>query len=93
MITVREDATILGVSELRTRAADVVAELEKHRVILTKRNKPVGVIIDYDEYEAMSALLEELEDLVLSDIAVERKERKGAKYVTLAEAEEAVGLK
>ena len=41
MITVKEDTALIGIAELRTKAADVLKEIKKHRVILTKRNNPV----------------------------------------------------
>lgn len=93
MLIVKEDVAIFGVSELRTRTADVVEEIKKRKVILTKRNKPVGVIIGYEEYETLSALFEEVEDVVLAGIAEKRLKRKGKKSVTLEEAEKKVGLK
>jgi len=93
LLIVKEDTAILGVSELRTKTAYVLEEIKKHKVILTKRNKPVGVIMDYDEYEKLSALFEELEDVVLVGIAEKRLKRKDKKSVTLEEAEKKVGLK
>jgi prevent-host-death family protein len=93
MITVKEDTALMGLAELRTRAADVVKEIKKHRVILTRRNRPVGVIMDYDEYERIEQILEEVEDIVLGRIAEERLARKGKRTVTLEEAERKVGLR
>jgi len=93
MLTVKEDCAIMGISELRTRAADLLKEIKKHRVILTKRNRPVGVILDYDDYEKMSRLLDEVENLVLGDLAGKRLSRKGKKTITLEEAEKKVGLR
>ena len=68
-------------------------KIKKYRVILTKRNKPLGVIIDYEEYEHMQEMLEKVEDFVLRTIAGERLKRKGKKIVTLDEAEKKVGLR
>lgn len=93
MITVKEDTALMGLAELRTKAADVVKEIKKHRVILTRRNRPVGVIMDYDEYEKIEQILEEVEDIVLGRIAKERLARKGKKTITLEEAERKVGLR
>lgn len=93
MITVKEDTALIGVAELRTKAADVLKEIKKHRVILTKRNRPVGVIIDYDEYEKMEQMLDEVEDIVLGNIARERLERRDKKTITLEDAERKVGLR
>lgn len=93
MITVKEDTALIGVAELRTKAADVLKEIKKHRVVLTKRNRPVGVIIDYNEYEKIEQMLEEVEDIVLGKIAKERIGRKDRKAITLEEAERRVGLR
>lgn len=92
MLTVKEDTALIGVAELRTKAAAVLKEIKRHRVILTKRNRPVGVIVDYDEYEKMEQVLDEVEDIVLGNIARERLERKDKKAITLEDAERKVGL-
>lgn len=93
MITLKEDTTLVGIAELRNKASEVMDKIKKYRVILTKRNKPLGVIIDYEEYEQMQEMLEEVEDFVLGTIAGERLKRKGKKTVTLDEAEKKVGLR
>ena len=93
MITIDEKTTIVGVAELRDQVANVLKQLKKHKVILTRRNKPVGVILDYDEYEKISRIEEDFEDLVLGLMAKERAQRKGRKTVSLEEAEKKVGLK
>lgn len=93
MLTVKEDTAVIGVAELRSKAANVLKEIKKHKIILTKRNRPVGIIVDYGEYEKMEQLLEEVEDVILGKIAQERLERKGKKAVTLENAERKVGLR
>ena len=45
MITLKEDTTLVGVSELRTHMEKILAESKKHRVLIEKRNKPVAVIM------------------------------------------------
>jgi prevent-host-death family protein len=93
LITVDEKTTIVGVAELRDQVVEVLKRLKKHKVILTRRNKPVGVLLDYDEYEKISRIEEEYEDLVLGLMANERSRRKGRKTITLEDAEEKVGLR
>ncbi|HBR16557.1 MAG: hypothetical protein A3G39_09915 [Deltaproteobacteria bacterium RIFCSPLOWO2_12_FULL_43_16] len=93
MLTVKEDTAIIGVAELRSKAANVLKEIKKHKIILTKRNRPVGIIVDYGEYEKMEQLLEEVEDIILGNIALERLERKDKKTMTLEQAERKVGLR
>ena len=49
MITLKEDTTLVGIAELRSKASELMKKIKKYRVVLTKRNKPLGVIIDYEE--------------------------------------------
>jgi prevent-host-death family protein len=93
VITVDEKTTIVGVAELRDHTAEVLKQLKKYKVILTRRNKPVGVLIDYDEYEKISRIEDEFEDLVLGLMAKERSTRKGRKTISLEEAEKKAGLR
>lgn len=93
MITVKEDTALIGVAELRTKTAAVLKEIKKHKVVLTKRNRPVGVIVDYEEYEKIEQMLDEVEDIVLSTIAGGRLERRDKKAITMEEAERRVGLR
>lgn len=93
MITVREDTAIIGIAELRTDIGTVLKEIEKHNVIVTKRNRPVGVFLNYEEYEKMKNAVEELEDSHLGAIAKKRSERRGKKVITLEEAERRVGVR
>lgn len=93
MLTVKDKAAIAGVAELRTDAPRLLRELKKHHVILTRRNKPAGVLVDYDAFEQMKATIEELEDTLLGFIAGERRGRKGRKTITLDEAEKKVRLR
>lgn len=91
MITVDEKTAIVGVAELRGEISKVLKEMKSHKVILTRRNKPVGVLIDYSEFERMRMVEEELEDLVLGIVAGDRAGRKGRRTVTLEEAEKRLG--
>ena len=93
MITLKEDTTLIGIAELRSKASEVMKKIKKYRVVLTKRNKPMGVIIDYEEYEHMQNMLEEVEDFVLGKSDGERLKRKGRKAITLDKDEKKVGLR
>jgi prevent-host-death family protein len=93
MITVEEKTTIIGVAELRKVMADILEKIKSNKVILTRRNKPVGVIVDYDEYKKMEEIIENLEDYILGHLAKERAQRKDKKLITLEEAEKRLGLK
>ncbi len=92
MYTFKEDSSIVGVAELRSKTSNVLNEIKKNKVILTKRNKPVGIIIDYKEYEKMQKIIDEVEDIVLGNIARDRIKRKDREAISLEEAEKRVGL-
>ena len=93
MITVEEKATIVGVAELRKVTSDILEKIKSNKVILTRRNKPVGVIIDYEEFKKMEEIIDALEDYVLGQLAKERAQRKDKKLITLEQAEKKLGLR
>lgn len=72
MITVKEDTTIIGVSELRTHIDQILEQTKKHKVLIGKRNKPVAVLMNIEKYSQMEATLELLEDFALGYLAKER---------------------
>ena len=91
MITVEEKTTIVGVAELRKAISDILEKIKSNKVILTRRNKPVGVIVDYEEYNRMEEIIDALEDYVLGHLAKERAQRKDKKLITLEQAEKKLG--
>ena len=93
MITVEEKTTIVGVAELRKIIPEILEKVKSSKVILTRRNKPVGVIVDYEEYKKMEEIIDTFEDYVLGYLAKERAQRKDKKWITLEEAERRLGLK
>jgi len=93
MFTVKEKTTLVGVAEIRKAMKDVLEVMKTDRVILTKRNKPVGVLIDYEEFKHMEDLLEALEDRVLGQAAADRADRKDKKWISLEDAEKKLGLR
>jgi PHD/YefM family antitoxin component YafN of YafNO toxin-antitoxin module len=72
---------------------NVLQEMKTLRVILTKRNRPVGVLVDYEEFRRMEGVIEALEDFVLGNMARERAQRKNRKTLTLEEVERKLGLR
>ena len=93
MLTVEEKSTIVGLAELRKVMRNVLQEMKTHKVILTKRNRPVGVLVDYQEFRRMEGIIGALEDFVLGNMARERAQRKGRKTLTLEEVERKLGLR
>ncbi len=88
MITVKEDTTLVGISELRANFSKVLEAIGKHKVLLERRNKPLAVIVPIDKYNKMEELVELIEDLSLGYLAKERDEKSSpSDYMDLAEAE------
>jgi prevent-host-death family protein len=84
MITVKENTTLVGVSELRTGIDKILEKSRKGLVIIEKRHKPTAVLMSNKEYEHIQDLLETAEDLVLGFIANGRfKSTKEEDYVDI----------
>ena len=87
MRTFDEDTTLIGVSELRTNIDRILEEAKKHKVIIEKRNKDVGVLLDIKRYKEMEKMLEIFEDFVLGFLAKERRDKsKLTDYIYIEEA-------
>lgn len=87
MHTIKEDTTIVGVSELRNRIDKVIEESRHHKVIIERRNKPVAVLMAIDQYNAMEEILDRIEDLELGRSARKRyKSSKGTEYISIEKA-------
>ncbi|MEW6104694.1 MAG: type II toxin-antitoxin system Phd/YefM family antitoxin [bacterium] len=72
MFTVKEDTTLVGISEFRTNFDKVLEALSKSKVLLERRNKPLAVIVPIEKYNQMEELIELLEDTGLGWLAKER---------------------
>lgn len=90
MITIKEKTTLVGVSELRTKIDEILAELKKHHILIEKRNKPVAMLVSIEEFERLEAMLEFIEDYGLAALA---KQREGSgKFIPLQEAKKKAGI-
>lgn len=84
MFTVKEDTTLVGISELRTNIYKVLEAITKGKVLLEKRNKPLAVIVPIEKYNRMEELLETIEDMRSGYLAKERDQKsKPGDYVEL----------
>ena len=72
MITVKENTTLIGVSELRSGIDKILEKAKEGPVIIEKRHKPQAVLMSNEQYEHIQNLLELSEDLILGTIAQER---------------------
>ena len=86
MITLKEDTTLVGISELRTNMDKILIESKKHKVLIERRNKPVAVLVDIEKYSQMEETLELLEDFALGSLAKERASKsKPSDYLDIEE--------
>lgn len=72
MIRVKQNTTLVGVSELRNGIEKILAKAKKGLVIIAKRHKPAAVLMSNEEYEHIQHVLDTAEDIVLGFIAHER---------------------
>lgn len=87
MYTIKEDTTLVGVSELRNRMDKILEETRQHKVIIEKRNKPIAVLIAIDQYNAMEEILDRIEDMELGRAAKEREKRSSSHdYISIEKA-------
>ena len=62
MITVKEDTTLVGVSELRSAPGRIFKEMQKRRVVIERHRKPVAVLVPIEKFREMEQLLDFVED-------------------------------
>lgn len=93
MLTVKEDTTVVGITELRKMIPEILKKIKRERVVLTRRNQPIGILVDYEEFERIEQMIDLIEDHLLGKLAGERASRKGRKTFSLDEAEKRVGLR
>ena len=72
MFTVKENTTLVGVSELRKGIDKILEKARKGLVVISKRNKPQAVLMSSEEYQKMMEVMETAEDVVLGFIASQR---------------------
>lgn len=94
MRRIKESTTLVGISELRTQADEVLKVAQWEPVIVEKRHKPMAVLVPIEQYERTEEMLDRLEDHLLGLMAKERERRSRRKdYLTLEELERRVGLR
>ena len=94
MITIKENTTLIGVSELRTNLDKILEESKKHKILIEKRHKPVAVLMAMEKYNQMEKALELLEDFALGYLAKERhKLSKESDYIDIEEAIKSLKVK
>ncbi len=88
MLTVKEETTFVGVSELRNSIDYVLKKAKEHKVVIEKRHKPVAALVGIKKYEEMESLLDAFEDIALGYLAGEREKSSApSDYLSMEEAE------
>jgi len=77
MITIKQNTTLVGVSELRKGIEKILEKAQRGLVVIERRHEPAAVLMSSEEYENIQNILETAEDIVLGFIA--RKRFKGSK--------------
>ena len=94
MRRLKGDTTLVGVSELRTQADEILRVAQKEPVIVEKRHKPMAVLVPIEQYDRTEDALDAIEDYLLGLLAKEREQRSRRKdYLTLEELERRVSLR
>ena len=94
MLTVKENTTLVGVSELRTRIDEILKSAKTSKVLIEKRNKLVAVLMDIETYKRWEKVMDELEDVALGYLAKERDSRsKSSDYVGIEEVQKRLAKK
>lgn len=93
MLKVERDTILIGISELRDKAREILKEAMDNKVVLEIRNKPQAVIVPIKRYEVLEKLFDLIEDEYLGSIAKRRSERKNIEYISAEEMEKLVGLR
>lgn len=93
MITVKENTTIVGLSELRTKMDKILELAKNYKVLIERRNKPLAVLLDIDKYNEMEKILDALEDVALGYLAKEREAgSKSSNYIDIEKIEREIKL-
>ena len=94
MITIKENTTLINISELRNEPEKIFREMRKRRIVVEKHRRPVAVLIPIEQFEEMEGLLDFVEDYVLGHLARERdKKHRNPKWVPLEAAMKRAGLR
>ncbi|MBI2981999.1 MAG: type II toxin-antitoxin system Phd/YefM family antitoxin [Deltaproteobacteria bacterium] len=85
MISVDEKTTLFGVTDLRTEMKQLLKALKHSRVVITERNTPRAVVLDYEDYQRMKDLVELAEEGI-DAIEIESRRKKTKKFLTHEQA-------
>ncbi|MGH2739630.1 MAG: type II toxin-antitoxin system Phd/YefM family antitoxin [Actinomycetota bacterium] len=88
-------ARTVPLSEARARLSELMDELERRHehVVITRRGRPVAVLVPSAEYDAVEETLEVLhDDDVLAALRESERDVRAGRLVSLAEVRRELGL-
>jgi prevent-host-death family protein len=84
---------ILPISDLRTRARELLTRIKEEPVVITQRGRPQAVVVSYESYNEMVEALEEARDALIIDRALATAGKFYSIEEALADYEAATGTK
>lgn len=81
MFTVEEKTTFFGITDLRTHAKKMLDSLKGSRVVITDRNEPRAVVLDYNDYQRLKEFIEIAEEDDIVPKVLKRKKQSKGKFV------------
>lgn len=81
MFSVDEKTTLVRVTDLRTQAGKMLRSLKQSRVIITERNTPKAVVLDYGDYKRLKGLIEMAEE-GMDAIEIKTRKKRSKKFLT-----------
>lgn len=91
MLKIKENATLVPLTELRTRAKEILKEAENSRIILELHHKPVAVLLSLKAYELYEKIMDWAEDEYFTKIVEKRTVEKG-KWISHEKMKKSAGL-
>lgn len=82
MFTVEEKTTFFGITDLRTHAKKMLDSLKGSRVVITDRNEPRAVVLDYNDYQRLQEFIEMAEEDDMAMEVLKRKKQSKGKFIS-----------
>lgn len=80
----------MSITDLRQRMGELLQRVRKQPVVVTRRGRPQAVIIDYEQYKAMTAKLESMATDTQAkskvQLLIEEMQDKYAQYPSFTQA-------
>lgn len=82
MFTVDEKTTFVGITDLRVHAKRMLSLLKGSHVVITDRNTPRAVVLDYDQFNKMRDLIDMAEEELMAPVVLRRKMKSRGHFLS-----------